>query len=144
MDSNNIRGNIPNELCVLRELGHLQKLFVDCERGKIVQCECCECRGNQESSGNWTYNQKKTWSKLASLSGDTISNQSSPQYAAAQWIVEKDNWHNPVESTIYLYQRYVLVLFYYMMGEQSYFEPDSKVDECEWERVECNQDRYVE
>ena len=142
LDSYNIHGNIPKELYDCHNFGHIQKLFVDCERGKIIQCECCECSGddqtNSSNANNWTYNQKKTWSKLASLLGDKLLNQySSAQYKVARWIVdEEDNWHDPVEMTDFIYQQYVLVLYYFMMGKQSQFKLELKVeDECQWERI---------
>ena len=58
--------------------------------------------------------------------------------------MDEDNWRHPVETTDFIYQRYVLVLFYFMMGEQSQFKPKLKVDECQWERIVCNKDRFVE
>ena len=50
--------------------------------------------------------------------------------------MDEDNWHDPVEMTDFIYQQYVLVLYYFMMGKQSQFKLELKVeDECQWERI---------
>ncbi len=144
LDSNSIVGSIPQELCKRHDSGDLQKLQVDCERGKIVGCTCCDCNGSSTSDmATWNYNQKATWSTLEALSGDKLSDPKTPQYKAAHWIVEEDKWHYPATSK-FLYQRYVLVIFYYMMRNESWFKPDGDIDECKWERIGCDALGYVE
>lgn len=146
LDSNNIVGKIPDPLCARHDTGDLHTLRVNCDRGFIVDCKCCDCVGDSGGdSGNveWNYNQKRTWSVLSTLSGEKLLDETSPQYKAAHWIVEEDKWHY-LSSSSYLYQRYVLVMLYYMMGDQAWFAPDSDKDECKWERVGCNDEGYVQ
>jgi hypothetical protein len=145
LDSNNIDGSIPENLCVRHDSGNLQKIQVDCQRGSVVGCRCCDCSGTSETDGTntWSYSQKATWSMLESLSGDKLLDSNTPQYKAALWIVDEDKWHYPAASS-FLHQRYVLVLMYNMMGDQDIFTPDLDHDECKWERVGCNHEGYVE
>ena len=144
LDTNSIVGTIPEGLCGLKKSGNLQTVQVDCSGGSIVGCDCCDCSGIDDSHANnqWNYNQEKTWERLEALSGEALSDQNSPQYKAANWIINEDKWHYSSSSN-FLEQRYVLVLLHMnMMGQGEMFV--SGEDECKWERVGCNHDGYVE
>lgn len=140
MDNNQIEGIVPDQLCSRHKSGELAHFRTDCGEGGKVECECCDSCSN---ASTWSYSQKNTWSKLHALSGDSVSDPSTIQYKAVKWILEEDKWHYESTST-FLYQRYVLVLMYYMMGDDSWFTPDSRTDECKWERVGCNHEGFIE
>lgn len=91
----------------------------------------------------WDDNQKATWNRIKSLSGDELNDPDSPQYLAAHWIVQDDKWHYPANSS-FLYQRYVLVLLWKMMGHDTLFVPDGRSDECQWPRVSCDPAGFVD
>ena len=100
-----------------------------------VECKCCDACSDTDK--------EMKRDKLVTLSGDLLTDPTTPQYKAALWIVEEDK-RDYTASSNYLYQRYLLVLLYNMMGEESWFTPDGRTDECKWERVGCNHDGYVE
>ncbi len=112
----------------------------DCNEGGAVQCRCCE---NCSKFDRWDSNQKATWNKLKTISGDQLLDVNSPQYKAAHWIIEDDKWHYPSNSP-FVFQRYVLIILYEMMGEESWFKPDPHSDECKWARVGCNHAGFIE
>eukprot|EP00551_Chaetoceros_affinis_P009513 CAMPEP_0203671910 /NCGR_PEP_ID=MMETSP0090-20130426/7570_1 /ASSEMBLY_ACC=CAM_ASM_001088 /TAXON_ID=426623 /ORGANISM="Chaetoceros affinis, Strain CCMP159" /LENGTH=1155 /DNA_ID=CAMNT_0050537095 /DNA_START=55 /DNA_END=3519 /DNA_ORIENTATION=+ len=146
LGSNRLSGSIPNQLCAKVDDGNLKTIQIDCGRESDITCadSCCVCNENSpvNPENSWDYNQKATWTTLKTLSGDIISNLYSPQYNAAHWIIETDNWKNSASSN-FLYQRYVLVLMYFTMGKDSPFRPDSEKNECLWERVMCNENNYI-
>lgn len=140
LDDNNLSGPVPQQICSRHDQGVLMHIKTDCKDGGQVQCQCCE---NCSKFDNWESNQKATWNRLKTLSGDKLNDPNSPQYKAAHWIVESDKWQYPSNSG-FLYQRYVLILLYKMMGSDSLFSPDAHSDECKWQKVSCNNEGYVE
>ncbi len=148
LSSNRLSGNIPKQLCVNVNEGNLETIEIDCGRESDITCDtsCCQCKENNISahplSGSWDYNQKATWTTLKTLSGDKIYTVGTPQYNAAHWIIEQDKWTSK-GTTSFLYQRYVLVLLYFMMGNDSDFRPDNGTNECLWDRVKCNDENHV-
>ena len=135
LDHNRIEGTMPEELCKSNISGVLKHIRTDCEH---VHCTCCENCNDSDAK------KKATVEELKLLSGDKIYDPNTPQYKASDWIIREDKWNYPIELTSYLYQRYVLVLLYFMMGDQDGFKPDPNTDECEWERIDCSHNGYVE
>lgn len=128
---------------MLKDSGDLVTLRVDCGRGFIVECKCCDCvdeNDTSESSG-WNLNQKEIWNELLLISGLKLQDKTSHQYKAAQWIVDDNTF---VRSSSYLPQYYVLLIFYFMIGDQTTYLPDLDEDECDWERIGCNDEGYVQ
>ena len=140
MTHNDLHGSVPKELCDRHDSGKLAHIHVDCGTGGTVVCNCCN---NCDVRSSWDANQREIWNRLESLSGNKLSDVNSPQYAAAHWIMNDDKWQYSASSK-FLYQRYILVLLYKMMGVESWFAPSDGMDECKWERVGCSHDGFVE
>jgi len=75
--------------------------------------------------------------KLFDLSGAVVRDGASPQHRAAHWIMQDDVFSLTAESKN-LYQRYVIALLYFMMGDQMAFSLDSRLHECKWNRIKCD------
>ncbi len=136
LEKNNLTGPVPEAICEKHDsiAGSLLRLYVDC----VVECQCCDNCGFEMN-----LNQKETYDRLKLLSGEKISDPDTPQYKAAYWMLWENKLQYPAKSR-FLYQRYVLVLMYFMMGDETWFEPLVDIDECHWEKVGCNSDYFVE
>jgi hypothetical protein len=118
---NNLFGSVPAEVCALASL---QNVEVDCTK---VQCDCCsECSPVADT----------LFELLVSVSldgGQALSNISSPQYAALEWLRSPVNAGFSSQQT--LIQRYALASLYFSTAGDAWTTSSSwltNTDECLW------------
>jgi hypothetical protein len=118
---NNFIGSVPAEVCALASL---QTIEVDCSK---VRCDCCsECLLVGDP----------IFELLASMSldgGRALSNVSSPQYAAFEWLRSSTNAGITSEQT--LIQRYALASLYFSTTGDTWTTSSlwlTNTDECLW------------
>ena len=101
--------------------------------------------GNDPSGhADFTIHQWEVHQNLALISSYDIDTPGTPQYKAAQWILHVDEMGYGADSP-FLFQRFLLAIFYHMM-EDGYqcFSLVAGVDECDWDRIDCDDKGIVE
>ncbi len=94
--------------------------------------------------GDFTIHQWQVHQNLALISSQDIDTPGTSQYKAAQWILYVDQMGYGAESP-FLFQRFILAMFYYMM-EDGYqcFKLIAGIDECNWDRISCDDKGIVQ
>jgi len=95
--------------------------------------------------GNYTIHQ---WNILKQIdnfvSAEDLSTPNTPHHKAMHWLLWIDEMGYQPESP-YLAQRFVLALFHYKMSSgNGCFQLEESLDECEWERIDCDGNGYVQ
>ena len=141
LEKNMLIGQMPEQICDLRNNYKLLKLTADCDlESAEIMCDCCT---NCESSNpGFDSRQSAVLEKLKILSSEKISQSGSPQERAADWIINDDAMALTA-SDDRLYQRYVLAILYFMMGNEKWFSLNGKTRECMWERIGCNSEEEI-
>lgn len=147
LDDNQLEGQMPSEICSKETL---KTLTSDCKEDSLkVFCSCCtNCPGvlPEDIESN-----QGILNKLRQLSGhDPIEDENTPHYKASRWIITYDQIITSANSPN-LYQRYVLALLYFMMGDKKCFDLQTNQHECKWEgnpengvtweRITCSNDQ---
>jgi len=147
LDNNNLKGAVPEEICNMKFQDSLVELRTDCtEAKKDVTCSCCiNCAENItdiNKPDDLSDRQKGLMQKLRKISGDVaIDDSKSPQHKAHHWMIKVDSMELAANAAN-LYQRYIMVLFFYTMDDQEQFDIDAKSDECTWsDRISCVNER---
>ena len=110
---------------------------------------------DKDSSGGGSFTPEQTAARKEQLQiilegvsdPNTLSDESSPQYAACQWMASEDML-SPLDNGILssgitqlILQRYSLAVFYYSTEGSNWFSADGWLDgeleECSWEFIEC-------
>lgn len=137
LDGNSLVGEVPAAVCDLRNNEKLMKFDTDCTNAsKKVICDCCTNCVDTEGSKTDS-RQIALLEQLKILSGDAVLEPNSVQQKAANWVMNEDT-ERRMASSKHLYQRYVLAIMYYMMGDEKWFSLDGEKDECQWERIGCD------
>lgn len=162
LDSNDLVGVMPPQICSLREIAALDILTSDCSVGvEKVKCGCCTNCANmlpdiEEAPADTgiTLNSRQLaiMQKLRQLSGDSVSAPDTPQHKATHWIMFEDTTMLTATSPN-LYQRYILAVMYYTMSGDKCFELEPGIDECKWvaqavggktwDRIACDLNKKV-
>jgi len=156
LDDNELEGEMPPQICSQLSSGTLKTLTSDCkESARKVSCSCCTNCPTMlpDLQTGLTSNQLEIQKKLKQLSGnDALSDENTPQFQAAQWILKEDTTIESANSSN-LYQRYVLALLYYMMDGEQCFELKPEENECKWvskpddgvtwDRIDCDDDKNL-
>jgi len=144
LDHNLLEGAVPNAICNMKDQNSLFSVTADCTNAKRdVSCTCCN--NCAEMHNNLNNRQKAVMQKLRNLSGSaSIDDGKSPQHRANHWMIKVDNMQLAADADN-LYQRYVLVLLFYMMGDQEKISIDANSHECTWspERIKCYNDNVT-
>ena len=126
---NNFFGSVPAEVCALASLQNIQ---VDCTK---VECDCCpECAPVVDA----------LFDLLVSVSpdgGQALSDLSSPQYAAFEWLRSPTNAGFSLQQT--LIQRYALASLYFSTTGDEWTTSSlwlTNSDECLWFTTESEGD----
>lgn len=77
-----------------------------------------------------------------SLSGKEVYKEGHGSFAAASWMVQKDDFRLQVDSP-HLTQRYVLALIFFTMSNGKGAWLDEEIHECDWPVVTCNSQKKV-
>jgi len=128
---------VPDDVCNLRNQDRLIVFKADCTSDdNEVVCGCCT---NCEKSSSVSLDNRElaVMAKLKLLSGSKLFETDSPQQLAANWIVKEDGLMLTASSQN-LYQRYVLAVLFFMMGDEKWFSLGSNTSECIWERIGCD------
>ena len=79
-------------------------------------------------------------------SAESFKDYSSPQYQALVWVSDQDKLSD-TEDIEKLNVRYILAVFYYSMNGPNWLDSsdwlDGELDECAWQRLECDQSGLV-
>jgi hypothetical protein len=126
---NNFFGSVPAEVCALASL---QNIEVDCSK---VRCDCCsECSPVVDA----------LFELLVSLSpdgGQALSDASSPQYAAFEWL--RSPMNTGITSQQTLIQRYALASLYFSTTGDAWTTSSlwlTNTSECLWFTAESEGD----
>ena len=94
--------------------------------------------------GDFTIHQWKVHERLSIISSVDIDIPNSPQFKAAQWILNQDEM-GYAEDSKYLPQRFVAAILYYKIeaGSDKCFELNESIDECEWNNIKCDTNGFV-
>ena len=113
--------------------------------------------GPKEDETSWpSKRERDVIHRLSLVSGMSVSTAGTPQHKATHWILKEDSLSLRANNP-YLLQRYFLALLYYKMEgadkinkglnkkmEHLEFWMDGLIHECQWERVGCNGDGFIE
>jgi hypothetical protein len=156
---NFIEGEAPEEFCEEEGASDyaLESVIFDCLDPPLVDCECCDPCGDDESSGPTTPADPQKIDYLAVFGRrgqriaealEAVSEQiyelGSNRAAAAEWLI-KDDAMDLEHSDPLLMQRFVLALLYFQLDGTNWIYTDYLTgdDECQWDGITCNDDNEV-
>lgn len=143
LEKNSLVGEVPEQVCGLRNYAKLMKFNTDCtDDNKKVLCECCTNCVNTDTSEIDT-RREALLVKLKGISGNSVTEFGTVQSKAANWIMFEDTTMLTASSK-QLFQRYALAVLYFMMGSERWFTLDAEAEECMWERIGCDPDGRVD
>ena len=164
MDSNNIEGKIPQEVCALHTGGLLAQISADCKADNTfkVRCSCCfNCPASQSQPASCpkysvaTYfgveeveenvRAKEIETKCLELSGDKICQHNTPQNLAMKWMIFDDRLRLDITSLDFI-QRYAMTVIYFSLGPDAWIDSfwlSPREDECQITGVKCDKEMRI-
>ena len=161
LDSNDIFGVVPDEVCERHNSGNLAQISTDCKSNELkVKCSCCfNCPNTKESTSyacqttkifdvdNFEANNRaqKIRNKCLDISGTVLCQHNSPQNLAMRWLVEDDRLKLDADSP-YFAQRYVIAVIYFSLGPDAWVDAfwlAPNQDECQIPGVSCDSERNI-
>ncbi len=161
LDSNNIKGAVPEKVCSQRSSGNLINISSDCKEGTQhkVQCSCCfNCPDGQNqdqiscpdihvvaASFGIEAREKEIRSRCIGISGNSVCQHNSPQNLAMRWLVTEDKMNLDVSREAFA-QRYTMAVAYFSLGPDGWVQPfwlSPFQHECDIAGISCNLQKRI-